>query len=146
MTFRRRRTFELHVLPRPSGQYGLALFELNSKLRKKHQAERKLVSRIWGTPMQAILDRILEALKRTGARASDLRPTRKRPFTLDEESGVRLGLLFMAVKPLRKLGRIESISSAVSSMGMEEAYYWFSKCSDPNRDRRAQKAFRTLEA
>jgi hypothetical protein len=65
---------------------------------------------------------------------------------LDEESGVRLGLLFLATKRLRKFGRIETISGAIWAMGAEEAYYWFSKCMDVAAGRRARRALRLLLA
>jgi len=145
MSVRRRRAFDLEVLPRPGGRYGLTLFELDPRHRGNGDG-REAVVRVWGPPMESILDRILDTLKRNGARASDLRPSRKKPFRIDEEAGVRLGLLFLAIKPMRKLTRIEQLSNAVETMSTEETYYWFAKCCDHHRGRRAQKAFRTLEA
>ena len=38
--------------------------------------------------------------------------------------GGGLGLLFLAVKPLRKVARMTSISEQVRGMTDEEAYYW----------------------
>jgi hypothetical protein len=94
--------------------------------------------------MQSVFDRIVEVVKTAGGRASDIRRTRKAPFVLDEEMGVRLGVLLLAVKPLRKMSRIEAIRDATARMGREEAYYWFSKCTAPDTGRRATKAFRIL--
>ena len=105
-----------------------------------------MVIRIWGTAFRATADRILAALKDNGYRASELSRARKAPFLLSEESGVRLGLLFVAAKPLRKLARIEAISDAIWAMGPEETYYWFSKCTDPATARRARRALRVLLA
>ena len=65
---------------------------------------------------------------------------------LNEESGVRLGLLMLAVKPLRKSSRMTDISEQVQSMASEEAYYWFSKSTDHQVGRRSQKAMRILLA
>ncbi len=44
---------------------------------------------------------------------------------------MRLGLLFMMVKPLSRGDRIEAIAQGVRAMPIEEAYYRFSKCSQP---------------
>jgi hypothetical protein len=106
----------------------------------------QLLVRIWGTAFRASVDRILAALKDNGYRASELLRTRQAPFLLSEESGVRLGLVFLAAKPLRKLSRMEAIGNAIWAMSPEEAYYWFSKCTDLLAGRRAQRALRMLLA
>ena len=51
-----------------------------------------------------------------------------------------LGLLMLAVKPLRKSSRMTDISEQIQSMASEEAYYWFSKMTDHQVGRRSQKA------
>lgn len=147
------RPFELRVIPlahyvaggHGAGEYGLALYQ-QARARTPQEEESQLVVRLWGTPFRATVDRILAALKDNGYRASELSRARKAPFLLSEESGVRLGLLFLAVKPLRKLSRIEAISGAIWAMGPEEAYYWFSKCTASSTARRAQRALRILLA
>lgn len=150
------RPFELRVIPvvgriesrYREGEYGLALTQqpIWSSAGASHERSSQLVVRIWGIPFQSGVDRVLAALKDNGYRSSELSRARKAPFHLSEESGVRLGLLFLAVKPLRKLSRIEAISGAIWAMGPEEAYYWFSKCTDISTGRRAQKALRILLA
>jgi hypothetical protein len=143
----RKTAFELHVAPLAGRQYGLALVEiLSASIGRNKNPEQRLVVRIWGSPMQAVFDRIVEAVKATGSRASDVRAERKAPFPLDEETAVRLGLLFLAIKPLRKLARMEAIRDATATMSAEEAYYWYSKCSSPVTGRRATKALRILLA
>lgn len=143
----RKGAFELHVAPLAGRQYGLALIQiLGASAARNEDPEQRLVVRIWGSAMQAVFDRIVEAVKATGGRASDIRAERKAPFPLDEERAVRLGLLFLAIKPLRKLARMEAIRDATATMSAEEAYYWYSKCSSPVTGRRATKAFRILLA
>jgi hypothetical protein len=143
----RRATFHLEVFPRAGKQYGLVLLEIVAAPAsvRSDQAPRPVV-RIWGSPMQAVFDRVVEAVKTGGGRASDIRADRKAPFILNEETAVRLGLLFLAIKPLRKGTRIEAIREATATMGAEEAYYWFSKCSSALTGRRATRAFRILLA
>lgn len=148
--------FELRVIhlahhlagKRHEGEYGVALYQqpIRSRARNPHAEAPRLVARIWGLPFRCTVDRTLATIKENGYRASDLSKTRTAPFGLDEESGVRLGLVFLGTKPLRKLSRIETISGAIWAMGAEEAYYWFSKCKDAATGRRARRALRLLLA
>ncbi|MBN1856439.1 MAG: hypothetical protein JW846_05730 [Dehalococcoidia bacterium] len=138
--------FELRVFALSSTEYGLELRQrrLNGDQRPGELSVR--VVRLWGTPLSAVMDHVLEGIRKNGYRASDLRASRQSPFMLDEEQGVRLGLLFLAVKPLRKLERIEAVSRRVKQMETEEVYYWYSKCRSPNERRRACRAVRILMA
>lgn len=143
----RKSAFQLEVQPMVGRQYGLELVEVLPRPgSRREDPEQRQVVRVWGNPMRAVFDRVVEAVKATGSRASDIRPERKAPFPLDEETAVRLGLLLLAIKPLRKLARIEAIRDATATMSAEEAYYWYSKCSSPTTGRRATKAFRILLA
>lgn len=137
--------FELRVVPRQQSAYGLELLQRRVNGGRKDAPFRRVV-RIWGTPLSAVLDQVLEVLRKNGYRATDLRPERKPPFSLDEQSGVKLGLLFLAVKPLRKLARIEAVSREVRHLEPEESYYWYSKCSKSGQSRRAMRAMRILMA
>ena len=140
--------FELRVQPNGESQYGLAL------LQKPHRdldrtgkvEEWQLVVRVHGQPLKAVLDQVLATIKKAGYKASDLSRGREKPFHLNESLGVRLGLLFLAVKPLRKTSRMGDISEQVQGMTDEEAYYWFSKTNSAKTGRRAQKAMRLLLA
>lgn len=134
--------FSLTVFCLREGGYGLTLTGRPQYRNGSHDVS---VS-IWGRPMQSVMDHVLAALKRSGHSPTDLTPRRKKPFLLNEETGVRLGLLFFAVKPLHKPARIEAISQALRSMEAEEAYYWFSKCSTGPDASRARRAFRLLAA
>jgi hypothetical protein len=105
-----------------------------------------LVVQTWGTPLRSVMDQVLAVIREAGYRASDLSRTRQAPFILTEAQGVRLGLLFLAVKPLRKVARMTNISEQVRGMTDEEAYYWFSKATSATAARRAQRALRVLLA
>ena len=134
------RQFELRLFPHGK-EYGLAIYSRGSQ-----DENFQRVVRIWGAPQKAITNHIINALKKSGYKATDLNPRRKKPFDLEEEQGVRLGLLFMAVKPLRKYNRMDAISNRMRNMGSEEAYYWYSKCTSGDNPRRARRSFRILEA
>ncbi len=139
------RPFELYVEPRDDQNYALALYQWPVKANGvRLEAKRVVVLR--GTNLQAVADHVLEALRRGGHKATDLSPRRREPFRLDEETGLRLGLLFLTVAPLSRLDRIEAISREVRTMPSEEAYYWYSKCTDPHYSSRAQHALRVLLA
>ena len=139
-----KKPFHLQVVPSETGIYGVELHQ--DQFKKGNGMERFLISKLDGPPLQSVTDRVLEALKKNGYRSVDLSRGRKAPFDLDEETGVRLGLVFVAVKPLRKMARIEAISSSVNAMAAEEAYYWFAKCTSGEHNRRAQKSMRILLA
>ena len=90
------------------------------------------------------MDQILVAIRRAGYRSSDLNAKRRAPFRIAEEDAVRLGLLFAALKPLRKHRRIEEVARAVSSMEREETYYWFSKVTTGPEQDRVRRALRIM--
>jgi hypothetical protein len=142
-----RKTFELRVEP-DDGDYGLALFRLTARgdAGQGDGSDWQLVVRFYGVPMRAVMDQILTTIKQGGYRVTDLARSRKVPFSLSEEHGVRLGLLMLAVKPLHKTSRMAEVSEHIQAMTAEEAYYWFSKVTDNRQGRRSQKALRILLA
>jgi hypothetical protein len=147
-----RRAFSLRLFPvnerDPSAQlragFGVAVEQVASDGAEGEQGAGRPLVRVWGTPLRAVTDQLLEALKRCGYKATDLNPARRAPFALDEPLGVRLALLLLAVKPLRKHQRIEEVAAGIRSLSDEEAYYWFSKCADPRDGRRGQHALRVM--
>jgi hypothetical protein len=61
-----------------------------------------------------------------------------------EESGVRLALIFLAIRPITKVSRIKEISRGIRDMTGEELYYWFAKCIAGFTAERSLKALRIL--
>jgi hypothetical protein len=140
--------FELRVQCNGESQYGLALFQKphRNQDRSDKAGSWQLVVRVHGQPLRAVLDQVLTTIKKAGYRPSELSRSRREPFALAEGLGVRLGLLLLAVKPLRKTTRMAEIAEQVQGMADEEAYYWFSKVTDAARSSRSQRAFRILLA
>jgi len=143
--------FELRVVPRTGNGYGLALYQWPVAANASQQSHARPTNpyrlvELAGDPLRAVADHVLEALRRAGYKATDLSLERREPFRLDEETGLRLGLLFLTVKPLTRMARIEAISSALRIMPSEEAYYWFSKCTATQSAVNAQRALRILLA
>jgi len=135
--------FELRVVPHDGGDYGLALYQWPVMANREVPTPQRLVE-LAGDPLRAVADHVLEALRKSGYKVTDLSHNRQKPFRLDEETGLRLGLLFLAVKPLTRMDRIEAISSGLRTMPSEEAYYWFSKCTAEAGAVNAQRALRIL--
>lgn len=145
--------FELHVVPETDVRYRLAftqtLGENQKRLQMLYVAPPTLPRvrvELGGEALRILAEVILDALRRNGYRPTDLHPARREPFRLDEATGVRLGLIFLAVKPLTKAARIEAIVQGVRAMAAEELYYWYSKCTGGLAAERAQKALRILLA
>ncbi|WP_456429967.1 DUF7680 family protein [Rhodocaloribacter sp.] len=145
------RPFALFTLPDGDG-YRVALYQ-HGRRRDPGQPPLgetlALPSTLWGIELggdalRAVSDRLLAALRANGHRPSDLARRPKTPFYLDEVTGLRLALVFLAVKPLSRFDRIEAVSNGIRHMSDEEAYYWFSKCSSGPQAARAQKALRVL--
>lgn len=132
--------FDLVVVPEGNVDVAVDLYQRPNGTAN----ERRRVVGIGGWHLQAVSDHLMEALRSGGYRPSEIRRNRTKPLRLPEPAGVRLGLVLLATKPLRKVRRIEEISSAVRTMSEDEAYYWFAKCTDKDRGRRAQRAFRDL--
>ena len=136
------RQFELSVFKRKRDDMGLAFSEQPSEDKGTLKKPKEKEIRIWGTPAKVMTETLLNAIKKQGYRPTALSPQRKEPFILDESVGVRLGLLFFALKPLRKVSRMEEIITGIERMSDEEAYYWYAKCSNGRKANRARKALR----
>ncbi|MGA9350242.1 MAG: ASCH domain-containing protein [Anaerolineae bacterium] len=137
--------FELWVVPCDGGDYGLALYQWPVAANREIPKPQRLVE-LAGDSLRAVADHVLEALRKSDYKVTDLSHNRQKPFRLDEETGLRLGLLFLAVKPLTRMDRVEAISSGLRTMPSEEAYYWFSKCTAEASAVNAQRALRILLA
>jgi hypothetical protein len=147
------REFELRVFKRKGEEPGLALSERPSKNDDKFSRgdrpvapTRRKETRIWGLALKVMTESLLSTLKKQGYRSTALTSQRENPFSLEEPAGVRLGLLFFALKPLRKPSRMEEILAGVNRMSDEEAYYWYAKCTNGRNAQRSRKALRILLA
>lgn len=144
--------FALHVRPLEGATTDYAL-TLRQRVVERPDAERPEVTprletivTINGDNLRAVADHVIEALRKADYKATDLSQARRNPFYLPEDVGVRLGLVFLTVKPLSKFRRVEEISYGIRQMPSEEAYYWYSKCTAADTAERAQKALRVLLA
>lgn len=139
--------FALHVRTEPGGTTDYTL-TLRQRVTERPESEPRLetIVTLGGDPLRAVADHVIEALRKADYKATDLSPARQKPFYLPEEAGVRLGLVFLTVKPLTKYRRMEQISHGIRQMPSEEAYYWYSKCTAADTAERARQALRVLLA
>ena len=135
--------YELRVQPRDDIGYGIALYRRGSAPYETESGDEQVV-RVWGDPLLTVMDQVLAVIRRAGYGSTDLAATRRAPFRIAEDDAVRLGLLFAALKPLRKYRRIEEVAGAISSMEREEVYYWFSKVTTGSEQGRIQRALRIM--
>lgn len=143
--------FELRVLPESGNGYRLEFTQKLAEsvpdqpfLYQQPAIKTRVSVELGGDSLRAVADVVLDALRQNGYKPTDLSASRRVPFHLDEQTGVRLGLIFLAVKPIAKHNRIEAISQGVRQMTAEELYYWYSKCTGGPAAERAQKALRIL--
>lgn len=144
--------FALHLRPLEGATTDYAL-TLRQRVVERLDLERpEVASRletivtINGDNLRAVADHVIEALRKAEYKAKDLFLTRRKPFYLPEEARVRLGLVFLTIKPLIKIRRVEQISYGIRQMPSEEVYYWYSKCTAADTAERAQKALWVLLA
>lgn len=140
----KKRTYELRIIKLKDKDIGLSFAECTHKKDQLVGIEQKEY-KMWGTPVKAMTETLLNALKKEGYRTTEFSINRTEPFVFREAAGVKLGLLFYTLKPLKKPSRMEDIITGVERMSDEEAYYWFAKCNSVKATR-AQKALRILLA
>ena len=145
--------FELRVQPEIGNGYRLEFTQKivesvpdQPYLYRQPTTKTRVSVELGGDSLRAVADVVLDALRQNGYKPTDLSASRHEPFHLDELTGVRLGLIFLAVKRISKANRVEAVSQGVRQMTPEELYYWYSKCTGRSGTERAQKALRILLA
>lgn len=141
VTDARVRGFRLTVIPAVSAldSYSIRLEETYSD---------RLASVVATSPsvqVRRVLDAITGAVRTAGHAPSILSAHAERTIDLDEASGVRLALVLLATQPMTRSDRVRTVTAGISSMSVEETYYWYSACVGPHASR-ARKALRILMA
>jgi hypothetical protein len=134
----KRRGFRLLITDGSVDSYGVALEETNGSA-----VDAQLIARVNPRRTRYVMPALLEAVRRSGHVKTVLSPTRRQPLVLDEEAGVRLGVLLLAIEGVTKSRRIDDITDGVAAMTGEETYYWYAKStgSEGGRYRRALRLF-----
>lgn len=138
--------FSLRRQPHGERPWGVALWHVRQGNGVGGRHMRRLVVRVWGAPLRALSELVVESLRRAGHRVWELSPGTGRVFPLREEEAVRLALAMLAAKPLQKPSKLEAVVEAVGHMTPEEVYYWYAKCTTDGTGPRARRALRILLA
>jgi hypothetical protein len=88
------------------------------------------VARAEGLPLEVATPLLAAAVRECGQSAERLgRPSREGdpPLELGEAVGARVALALVAVRPLRRLDRMEAVVRGIGEMTSEEALYWFAR-------------------
>ncbi len=101
------------------------------------------VRRLSGARLRSVLQLLEETLQETDLDSSNITRTGDETIFLREETGIRISLAFMGVKPLRRVDRMRRIARGISRMSIEECYYWYAKCRSPKTPN-GTKALRVL--
>ncbi|MEW6063949.1 hypothetical protein [Desulforamulus putei] len=135
--------FTLQVEQLPDNDYQVTLYQVPYHLKGQMPQLPVKIETLTGWRLQAVRPVLLEELRKNGYDPSTLKAGRRAPYNIKEISGIKIGLIFLAVKPLQKIQRVEEIYLGISRMSDEEAYYWFAKCRNGERHR-ALRALRIL--
>jgi hypothetical protein len=138
--------YELRVRSKEEGLQ-LELFQLAAP-DTRGEGKTLRVCAIDPSQFASVQSAVARALKNNKYSFSDIKRTRKAPFRLCEEDGIRLDLVFRATKGIVKRSRIEDIMLGIASMEREEAYYWHAKVtsSEDGNNWNGIKALRILLA
>lgn len=71
---------------------------------------------------------LLEAMRANHLPPSTMAEWNVAPIRLDEEWGVRVGLMLRLVGPVKQQEKVQAMVEGVLAMGREEALYWYAKC------------------
>ncbi len=96
------------------------------------------IERVSGARLRSILQLLDKSLRETNVDPTKVTGTGSSTVLLHEETGIRLSLGFIGVKPLRRVDRMRSLSRGVARMRIEECYYWYAKCRSPEYPNGAQ--------
>ena len=132
------RRFDLHVDPSSNGTYGVRLVETS-------EDADVVVAMVPAARARPVLPDVIAASVSSGHRRTAVSASRKKPIGLTEEAGVRLALTILAVDPVRKSKRVDSIRHGVETMTGEEAFYWYAHVRG-DASANALKALRILLA
>ena len=112
---------------------GRTVTVLQRLVRRKQETSEIVfepVGQAGGLPLDVVTPLLVTAMRENGISPEPLgRPSRPNdpPIELDEAHGARVALALVAVRPLRKLERMEGVVQGIGEMSAEEALYWFAR-------------------
>lgn len=111
-----------------------------------HVKEPLRLGGLAGRNLELVETRVLRRLAGAGFRGeyarSELRG--QQGHALDEQTALRLALMFRALAPMRHRDRMRAVAEGIEAMGREEAAYWLGMTLHRHNPRRVLTALRFL--
>lgn len=101
------------------------------------------VAGLRGRNLELVEHRVLRRLAAAGIKA-DLADAAGSGRGIDEDTALRLGLLFRVLAPMRHRERMRAVAEGVDAMGREEAAYWLGMAMHRKNPRRVLTALRFI--
>ena len=122
----RAHSYELRVKLEGEGML-LELYEMPPIGQQDKGRKGIKVSHVKESQLPMVQGAISRILKNNKYVYSEVKRTRKLPFKLNEEDGVRMELIFKAISSVKKRSKVEDIVLGIENMPREEAFYWHAK-------------------
>ncbi|MBL29070.1 MAG: hypothetical protein CMM50_16170 [Rhodospirillaceae bacterium] len=121
----------------------LEIWQVPSPATPYLKAPRR-VAGLAGRNLSLIEHRVLRQLVQVGIRIDGLPLDDTRRHRLDEETALRLGLLFRVLAPMKSRDRMRACTAGIERMEREEAAYWLGMAMHRRNPRRVLAALRFL--
>jgi hypothetical protein len=111
-----------------------------------HIKEPLRLGGLGGRNLELVEHRVLRRLAAAGLRADYTRASPREPHghSLDEQTALRLALIFRALAPMRDRDRMRAVAEGIEAMSGEEAAYWLGMTLHRANPRRVLTALRYL--
>ncbi|MDA8048920.1 MAG: hypothetical protein M0002_02760 [Rhodospirillales bacterium] len=137
--------YEVRLLRAPGSTPEISIWQMPARATP-HIREPLRLGGLAGRNLELVEHRVLRRLAATGLRA-DYAPAATRTargHALDEQTALRLALLFRALAPMRDRTRMRAVAEGIEAMGREEAAYWLGMTLHRPNPRRVLTALRYL--
>jgi hypothetical protein len=134
--------YEVRIVRHRPGDAEVEVWHLPSPASPQLTSPRRLAG-LRGRNLDLVEHRVLKLLAAAGVNFAPLsRHLEVRP--LNEESALRLGLLFRTLAPMRNRDAMRAVADGIEAMGREEAAYWLGMSMHRRNPRRVLTALRFL--
>ncbi len=121
----------------------LELWQLPSSATP-HMKTAKRIAGLHGRNLALIEPRLMRQLKQVGIDLTKIKGKEVKHFSLNEETALRLGLIFRVLAPMRNRDRMGECTEGIEAMGKEESAYWLGMAMHRKNPRRVLTALRYL--
>jgi hypothetical protein len=134
--------YELRARRHGPGDTELEVWQMPSSATPQIKAPVRLAG-LRGRNYELVEHRVLKRLKEVGIRV-DIPPIGGIGSPMNEETSLRLALLFRTLAPMRSRDAMRLVAEGIEGMGKEEAGYWLGMAVHRKNPRRVLSALRML--